>query len=711
MKKKLLSILLAASMVCCLVCLYVSPVAADSSPQTATLTIINGVDPYSGTVVVVNKKYTFNSGATFADLMNAASESGDIAGYNFSYGYIDSITSADGQTISAAADYSYYWSNYKNGTYASGYTDCIDADLLADGDCFQLAYVSYPSNIAPDWNSITTDQVSDVVAGSGEPVGTTMLRIVKGVDSWTGINTIVNKKYQFAEGATLGDLFAAAKSAGDIDDYAFSYGYINSITPAGQTAVTTPYDYSAYWANYKNGTYASGYTDCTETDLLIDGGSFEFSWEDYPAKVGLSETEWNELSAQAEAGGAVITPEDEYPSPAASSVTPAELSSGSEKIFKDLLASFTANAAGASDMTALCAAAMGQSATVDRSAAVSSALDAAKNPLGTNLQSSVLILTSLGMDVTSLDNGEGDTINLLNILADTSSAIGSWAESPAYTLLAYGANPGRGISDASANSPSALIVLLKDTYRCADGGYGWGGTSSPDTTGAVIAALSCYMNQDGVSSMISDAVSALKAMQNPDGGFGYSAGSDTNADSTALAIIGLCSIGIDPTGSEWTTASGANPLTALLSFANSEHTGLALPSGTNVAYAQSDAFRALAAYSGLRNTGKAFNIYTMAAYGKAAYIAPPEDPTKASESTTADSTGTVTTVTVPTTTASASTAATTARSTSSTTTASKTASTIKTGDSQLYIFWILLAVVSLATIGAVVIIRRKPDEK
>ena len=295
------------------------------------------------------------------------------------------------------------------------------------------------------------------------------------------------------------------------------------------------------------------------------------------------------------------------------------LEGDTEEIFKKLYESLSAGMQGSSDWLALAAAAQGKASLADKEKVTEDAIAAGKNPYGTNTQSSAIICAALGIDVTSLDGG---SVNLPEILASDFAAIGSWAESPAYTLLAYAANASYGIAADAQNAPSKLIKLLKDNYMCTDGGYGWNGLSSPDTTGAVLAALSCYKDYDGVDEMIDKAVNALYMMQNADGGFGYSAGTETNIDSTSLAIIGLCSVGIDPASEEWTTTRGGNPITALLMFANDDASDIVVPEGTSISYARSDALRALTAYSGLRNTKAAYNIYTMAAKGNAGYISP-----------------------------------------------------------------------------------------
>lgn len=677
MKKRLLSFI----SVLVILCMVISAGAAltrAEDPATndiagnATLTIIKGV-AWDGPAVIVNKTYPFEEDATLADLFEAAKTAGDIEDYAFSYGYIATITPKGASAVSNASDFSYYWANYKNGGYAQGQTDCTDADKLTDGVAFQFSYESYPSNITPDWSTIEPDeQKSTVVAGGGESAGSATLKIVKGVDSWSGAKVLVSKTFDFSKGATLGDLFAAAKEDKAIDDYLFTdsgYGsYISSITGSGAAATANKADFSAYWANYKNGTYASG-TDCTEGDELKDGISFEFSWEDYPSMVGLNASEWTDLSAKAEEGTETAKgPEKESESEAESeseteteaekesetetqteTETPAETSSTIEKEYADgydasaasndleekqeqtfasLFESLSANTKGASDWYAMCAAAIGNAGVADKDTAIADALAAYASPSGTNLQSSIIILSALGVDVTKVDDGQGGTIDLLDKLANTKSAIGGWAESLAYTLLAYGANPSYGVPADAVNSPSNIIAGLKNSFLCSDGGFGWGGSSSPDTTGAVIAALSCYSDNADARSMMDGAVNALKGLQNADGGFGYAQGAETNVDSTALAIIGLTAAGIDPTGEAWTTDAGSNPLTSILSFANEAGTGLVLPEGTFIEYAESDAFRALVAYSGFRNTGKAYNVYTMASQGNATYKAPEkEEPT------------------------------------------------------------------------------------
>lgn len=312
------------------------------------------------------------------------------------------------------------------------------------------------------------------------------------------------------------------------------------------------------------------------------------------------------------------------------------LSDENEAVFKTVFENISANCEGSSDWYAMCAAAIGQASKADIATIKANAIQPIEQYDCTTLQKNIIILSALGEDVTAVDDGVGGTINLLENLYTGADYIGSWswAESVAYTLMAYAAS-GQSIPDSAVNAPATLVDLLKNNYRTSDGGYGYAGDSCPDTTGAVIASFVLYKNIDGVQTMIDDAVASLKASQNADGGFGYAVGTETNTDSTALAIIGLCAAGIDPTSADF-TKDGKNPVTALLALVNDTQDGFP---GWDADLATSEAFHAMVAYSGFRNTGAAYNVYVDAKNAGAAYKAPvtpePETTEAATETTKA----------------------------------------------------------------------------
>lgn len=121
---------------------------------------------------------------------------------------------------------------------------------------------------------------------------------------YSGPNVLVNKAYSFTEGQTLADLFAAAKAAGDIKDYEFSnpYGsgeYLASVTMPDGTVVSDPTGAASYWANFKNGSYASG-AACQAGDKLAAGDAFQFAFTDLVVNRAPSADEWAALKDKAE---------------------------------------------------------------------------------------------------------------------------------------------------------------------------------------------------------------------------------------------------------------------------------------------------------------------------------------------------------------------------------------------------------------------------
>ncbi len=132
---------------------------------------------------------------------------------------------------------------------------------------------------------------------------TVTLTIVNGF-GYSGPNVLVNKAYSFTEGQTLADLFAAAKAAGDIKDYEFSnpYGsgeYLASVTMPDGTVVSDPTGAASYWANFKNGSYASG-AACQAGDKLAAGDAFQFAFTDLVVNRAPSADEWAALKDKAE---------------------------------------------------------------------------------------------------------------------------------------------------------------------------------------------------------------------------------------------------------------------------------------------------------------------------------------------------------------------------------------------------------------------------
>ena len=456
---------------------------------------------------------------------------------------------------------------------------------------------------------------------SAQKVSAVTLTVVKGVSDWSGPSVVVNKTYKFTGQATVKDLFETAKKAGDIKAYAFNgFGYLDSITTAAGVEIKTPSDWSSSWSIFKNGS-AAGFDESKpnegkDVDVLTDGDVLQFAWCDSVPNVAPTAEQWKALADAAVSGDSVIEGEAPVrPSPSAPKVDAAVLDGSLNAVYRALFANLAGTlegAGGASDRNisswkAMEAAAIGQVGLVDADAAIADAVASYNAPANNNLQRSIIVLTALGIDATKVPSGQG-TLNLVEKLASDASAVSAYPTSAAFALLAYASGSYEVASDA-VNSARALIDGLS-AAQSSEGGYLAMGSIDVDTTAMVIPALAVYQGDATAKTALDKAVAALRGAQKGDGSFG-------NVNSTAMAVIALCSVGIDPASeSEW-AGSAATPLKALLSFAKEDMTGFSVATGMEEDMVNEQGFRALVAYQGLKNTGAAYNIYTQAKLGQA----------------------------------------------------------------------------------------------
>jgi hypothetical protein len=112
--------------------------------------------------------------------------------------------------------------------------------------------------------------------------------------------------------------------------------------------------------------------------------------------------------------------------------------------------------------------------------------------------------------------------------------------------------------------PSQAITYIS-AQQCAGGGYGHDAgcvhEADVDTTSMTIIAL----RRAGVgadNAAVGRARTWLADVRNADGGFGYTSGARTNANSTGLALSAIAALRESPTDPAW-SAHGADPLKAL----------------------------------------------------------------------------------------------------------------------------------------------------
>lgn len=127
-----------------------------------------------------------------------------------------------------------------------------------------------------------------------------------------------------------------------------------------------------------------------------------------------------------------------------------------------------------------------------------------------------------------------------------------------------------------AGAPPELLREIVDylrTKQLPNGGWSWnaspGAPADTDMTGSVVAAF-CAAGVGPGDGDLDQAIALLHTLQDPAGG-GFIAppeafGIGVNTDTTSWVTSGLIQCGIDPQGSEWTTAQGKTPLDYLVSM-------------------------------------------------------------------------------------------------------------------------------------------------
>ena len=172
-----------------------------------------------------------------------------------------------------------------------------------------------------------------------------------------------------------------------------------------------------------------------------------------------------------------------------------------------------------------------------------------------------LALSSLGISADSFRYAEESTVyDLTESYAAYSTDM--LLNQTAYALLALNAKPYTQETDSFVN---ALVGAALE-----NGGWNLNGAGDADAdmTAMVIQALAPYYGtNDAVKTAIDRGLAVLKDMQDQTGGGFYGMG-QYNSCSVAQVIVALCSLGIDPTGEEWSVGENGqyNPVTALCQF-------------------------------------------------------------------------------------------------------------------------------------------------
>ena len=235
---------------------------------------------------------------------------------------------------------------------------------------------------------------------------------------------------------------------------------------------------------------------------------------------------------------------------------------------------------------------------------VTTAIDSGKTAYGnisdTDIDKAIIALTSIGGDATKIyrvnDNTPISAVEKLNSINKSTSA---W-RAP-YTLAAY--NQKEYATESYEESLiNALLTAQKDE-GC------WDEYNMPiDSTANVIAGLSFYKDRDDVSRAIEKGISYLSGQQKPSGAF--DGGYGVNSNSTAMVVVALAAVGVNPDTDARFIKNGNSVLDGLLSFALMDNSGFGYQDNTTLDMSATEqSFRALIAASQIMTTGDAYNIY------------------------------------------------------------------------------------------------------
>lgn len=447
---------------------------------------------------------------------------------------------------------------------------------------------------------------------------TVTLTIVNGF-GYSGPNVLVNKAYSFTEGQTLADLFAAAKAAGDIKDYEFSnpYGsgeYLASVTMPDGTVVSDPTGAASYWANFKNGSYASG-AACQAGDKLAAGDAFQFAFTDLVVNRAPSADEWAALKDKAEG----VVPSKPGQSGSTNQGKPSTANSNkydaakAETLIANLSARFAINGKDhAIDNNTFYAAvalnSLGKGASID--AAILANLNKDDLMTAGRMGKYIMALTAAGIDCTKV-NDNGTARNLVAEMEalekpESMSVYDAVCILPVYQYGSYKQGD-------SAMAPSALIdlILANADDKGLFGSLTYG-CDTQTTAQAILALLPYQSFHSGAAAAIKKAESALLSMDNEDGSFAYSAQyREANLDATANVVAALEALGYNcASDSRLTTSNGSTPLGYLTSVADKDLTGYLDSSSYNESATSAVVLMAFAAHEGARQADGAYSVYT-----------------------------------------------------------------------------------------------------
>lgn len=230
---------------------------------------------------------------------------------------------------------------------------------------------------------------------------------------------------------------------------------------------------------------------------------------------------------------------------------------------------------------------------------------------------SIIALNALGYDVKNM-NVDKAKVNALEKLEERNILSLSSSSPVMFALIAVDAGNFE-ISSEKCTREALVKKLL--SLQTKDYGWTWKPLSVDpeadiDMTGMALAAFAPYylasdaktagLTEDtynSVKSAVDAAIDTLSKKQGANGSYG-------NTDTDAWVIVGLSSIGIDANTNDKFIKNGHGLYDGMFEYVLDDFSGFGWTNNKELnAFATNDAFRALIAYSNMKATGKAYNVY------------------------------------------------------------------------------------------------------
>ena len=175
-----------------------------------------------------------------------------------------------------------------------------------------------------------------------------------------------------------------------------------------------------------------------------------------------------------------------------------------------------------------------------------------------------LAILSCGGDPTRLKDGEINLVEDGSYNRGKKMALGAQGDNALFWGLILMDGMRYKIPETAVDTREKIIQSILGKQKL-DGGFAFGNISSPDATGMALQALAPYYNIDGaIRVAIDQAVCYLSNIQQQNGRF--LTNGEESCESLVQAIIGLCSLGINPEKDSRFVKNGHSLVEAFLTF-------------------------------------------------------------------------------------------------------------------------------------------------